>query len=184
MRKRIVPFVVALLLVTASCSSSDPTASDEYAALEQELVQSEAQLAEVTAERDELIVEAETAAAAPEATVASAIPDDVAALTEAFGDAINSGGGAVTELYTEEGFHLYNSKTIVHDDIASFLELPSGDGEWITEPYLLVDEGNGRYLVARGTYAGTGAPGSVTFVIVRDADGGLKIAETAWIFGG
>ena len=176
MRRRFVPFVVALLLVTAGCSSNDPTASDEYAELEQELAQSEAQLAEVTAERDALVAEAETAI--------GAVPDDVAALTEAFGDAVNSGGGAVTELYTAEGSHLYNSQRIAHDDIASFLELPSGDGEWITEPYLLVDEGNGKYLVARGTYAGTGAPGSVTFVIVRDADGGLKIAETAWIYGG
>lgn len=184
MRRRFVPFVVALLLVIVGCSSSDPSASDEYAALEQRLVQSEAQLAEVTTERDALIAEAEATAAVTDETAIGAIPDDVAALTEAFGDAVNSGGGAVTELYTPKGFHLYNSQTIAHDDIASFLEQPSGDGEWITEPYLLTDEGNGRYVVARGTYSGTGAPGSVTFVIVRDADGGLKIAETAWVYGG
>jgi hypothetical protein len=52
---------VALVLLVVGCSSSDPTASDEYAALEQELVQTnqelaqaETQLAEVTAERDAL----------------------------------------------------------------------------------------------------------------------------------
>jgi hypothetical protein len=68
MMNRIVVFGVALLLLVAGCSSSDPTASDEYAALEQklaqtnqeliqtnqELAQAEAQLAEVSAERDEL----------------------------------------------------------------------------------------------------------------------------------
>lgn len=60
MRMRVVPFTVALLLlVTAGCSSSDPTASDEYAALDQELaqtsqalVEAEAQLTAVTAERE------------------------------------------------------------------------------------------------------------------------------------
>ncbi len=62
MKKRVVPFTVALLLlVMAGCSSSDPTASDEYAALEQELTQAnnetaqiEDQLVEITAERDAL----------------------------------------------------------------------------------------------------------------------------------
>jgi len=184
MRKRIVPFVVALLLVMAGCSSSDPTASDEYAALEQELARSEAQLAEVTAERDALVAEAETAAAVPEETVTGTVPDDVAALTEAWGDAISTGGGAVTALYTSDGFHLSSSQRIAHDDIAAHLEEPSAEGEWLTEPYLLIDDVNGRYVVARGTYAAGQYPGSVTFVIVRAADGGLEIAETAFVYAG
>ena len=57
MRKRAIPFAVALLLVMVGCSSSDPTASDEYTALEQELAvanqeitELESQLAEITAE--------------------------------------------------------------------------------------------------------------------------------------
>jgi len=183
-RKRIVPFAMALLLVVAACSSSDPAASDEYAALEQELAQSEAQLTEVTAERDALVAEAETAAAAADEIEAAAAPDDVAALTVAWGEAINTGGGAVTELYASDGFHLFNSQQIAHDDIAAHLEQPTAHGKWLTEPYLLVDEGDGRYVVARGTHAAGTFPGSVTFVIVREADGGLKIAETAWVFGG
>ena len=63
MRKRVVPFTMALLLlVMAGCSSSDPTASDEYTAIEQELAQTsqslvdtEAQLTAVTTERDALV---------------------------------------------------------------------------------------------------------------------------------
>lgn len=184
MRKRVIPFVVALLLVMAGCSSSDPTTSDEYAALEQELALSEAQLADVTAERDALAAEAEAAAAASDETATGAVPDDVAALTKAWGDAINSGGGAVKALYTPDGFHLYNSQRIAHDDIAAHLEEPGPRGEWLTEPYLLIDDVNGRYVVARGTYAAGQYPGSITFVIVRAADGGLEIAETAWVYAG
>ena len=58
--------VVVFSLVMWGCSSSDPTASDEYAALEEELTQSEARLAEITAEMavfiDEAYVAAEAAA--------------------------------------------------------------------------------------------------------------------------
>ncbi len=184
MRKRIVPFVVVLLLLVAGCSSSDPATSDEYAALEQELAQSEAQVAEVTAERDALVAEAEAAATASEDGMATAVPDDVAALTVAWGDAVGSGDGAVTALYTESGFHLYNTTKIDHDNIAAHLEGPTTDGEWVTEPYLLIDEGDGRYIVARGVYGAGVHPGSVTFLIVREADGELKIAETAFVYGG
>jgi hypothetical protein len=54
--------MIAVAVLVAGCSSSDPTGSDEYAALEQELAQTngelaqaETQLAEVTAERDTFI---------------------------------------------------------------------------------------------------------------------------------
>jgi hypothetical protein len=183
MAKRIVPFVVALLLVAAGCSSSDPTTSDEYAALEQELAQSEAQLAEVTAERDALEEQAEAASAVAQEAKGAAVPDDVAALTDAWGDAINAGGGAVTELYSTGGFHLFGGKRVAHDEIAAHLA-PSKGGVWITDPYLLVDEGNGRYVVARGTHAAGAFPGSITFVIKEASDGELAIAETAWVSAG
>jgi hypothetical protein len=65
----LLPVVVVLSLVMSGCSSSDPTASDEYAALEQELAQTnqelaqaETQLAEVTAERDARATQATTTA--------------------------------------------------------------------------------------------------------------------------
>ena len=63
----LLPVVVVLSLVMSGCSSSDPTASDEYAALEQELAQTsqelaqaETQLAEFDAERDALATQAAT----------------------------------------------------------------------------------------------------------------------------
>ncbi len=184
MRKRIVPFAVALLLlVVAGCASSDPTTSDEYAALEQELVQSEAQLAEVVAERDVLAAEAEAAAAVLQEADAAGVPDDVAALTDAWGDAINAGEGAVAELYTMGGHHRYEDQRLASDELAAHLEA-SGKGVWVSDPYLLVDEGDGRYVVARGAHAGGTYPGSLTFVIVTTSDGELEIAETAFVYAG
>ena len=170
-----VPFAVALLLVVAGCSSSDPTKSDEYASLEQAL-------ADVTAERDLLVGQAEAAAPVQQEGNSAAIPEDVAALTDTWGEAINAGGGAVTELYTTGGFHAYGSTIYAHDEIAAHLEAPSTEGKWVGDPYLLVDDGNGRYVVARGTYAAGLYPGSITFVVGRAADGELEIAETAWVY--
>jgi hypothetical protein len=78
MMNRIVIFGVALLLLVAGCSSSDPTASDEYAALEQELAQTnqelaqaETQLTEVAAERDELAYQVSASANRSEKTTAT-----------------------------------------------------------------------------------------------------------------
>lgn len=166
---------MTLLLMVAGCSSSDPTKSDEYASLEQEL-------ADVTTERDLLVEQAEAAAPVLQGGNSLSVPEDVAALTDTWGEAIDAGGGAVTELYTIGGFHLYGSTTYARDQIAAFLEAPSTEGVWVTDPYLLIDDGNGRYVVARGTYSAGSNPGSITFVIVKKPDGELKIAETAWVY--
>lgn len=71
MMNRIVFVGVALLLLVAGCSSSDPTSSDEYAALEQEFAQAETQLAEVAAERDELAHQVSALASRSEMTWAT-----------------------------------------------------------------------------------------------------------------
>ena len=170
MRTRIVPFLVALALVMAGCSSSDPTTSNEYAELEQELAQSETQLTQVTAERNALAEEA------------AAVPDEVAALTTAWGEAINRDDGSVTDLYQMGGYHLYGAMPIPRDDIASHLEAGTVPGEWLTEPYLLVDEGDGRYVVARGSRVESAYEGSITFSISRSSDGELEIIKTAWFY--
>jgi len=170
MRTRIVPFLAALALVMAGCSSSDPTTSNEYAELEQELAQSETQLTQVTAERNALAEEA------------AAVPDEVAALTTAWGEAINRDDGSVTDLYQMGGYHLYGAMPIPRDDIASHLEAGTVPGEWLTEPYLLVDEGDGRYVVARGSRVESAYEGSITFSIARSSDGELEIIKTAWFY--
>ena len=179
MRTRIVLFLVALALVMAGCSSSDPTTSNEYAELEQELAQSETQLTQVAAERSAL---AEEAAAVPAANTPSVVPAEVAALTTAWGEAVNRDDGSVTDLYRLGGYHLYGAKSIPLDDIASHLEAGTRPGEWLTEPYLLVDEGDGRYVVARGARAESAYEGSITFSIARSSDGELEIVKTAWFY--
>lgn len=69
MRKKVTSIAVALLLVVAGCSSSDPTSSDKYAALEQELAQTKAQLeiAQVEAQLERVTAERDALAAANEA---------------------------------------------------------------------------------------------------------------------
>ncbi|MEA3511656.1 MAG: hypothetical protein U9R51_09495 [Actinomycetota bacterium] len=66
MRERIVSIAFALLLLVAGCSSSDPTTSAEYAALEKELAQAEArlELAQVEAQLVQVIAERDALAAA------------------------------------------------------------------------------------------------------------------------
>lgn len=96
MRNRVLPFIAALLLLVAGCSSSDPTASDEYVALEQELaqtnqalVETETQLAEVTSERDELVADAvDSARVDLPAGAAEALDNYTEAVLAADGDAM------------------------------------------------------------------------------------------------
>ena len=176
MRTRIILFLVALALVMAGCSSSDPTESNEYAELEQELAQSETQLTQVAAERNAL---AEEVAAVPAAITPNTVPGEIAALTTAWGEAINRDDGSVTDLYRNGGYHLYGARRIPLDNIASHLEAGTA-GEWLTEPYLLVDEGDGRYVVARGARVNSAYEGSITFSIARSSDGELEIVKTAW----
>lgn len=86
MKRTIVASIAVFALLVAGCSSSSPTESEEYQALEQdladanqqlaeatqELVQAETQLAEVAAERDVLIADASAGAARSEKSVANA----------------------------------------------------------------------------------------------------------------
>jgi len=71
MKRTIVASIAVLVLAVAGCSSSNPIESEGYQALEQELAQAEAQLAEVVAERDTLIVGASAGAARYEKSVAN-----------------------------------------------------------------------------------------------------------------
>lgn len=107
MRKRVVSAAIALVLVMGGCSSNDPTTSDEYAALEQELVQANEDLAEAetlladsAAEHDAVVALSETIAeveanetAATEAFLTKDLDalmdtytDDVVFVDQTFGD--------------------------------------------------------------------------------------------------
>jgi hypothetical protein len=185
MYKRIVPFTLALLLI-AGCSSSDPTASDDYAALEQELAQTEAQLNEIVAERDALIEEFTATAIAFDATAAMVAPDRVAAVIDDWYEALDRGDDSVLDLYVPQGYHLYGDKRIEYDEIVSHLTGGSIEHVWITEPLLITDEGDGRYVAVRGmrnTMPGAWENATaISFEIVTTPDGALKLVQTAWFY--
>ena len=96
MRKRVVSAAIALVLVMGGCSSSDPTTSDEYAALEQELAQANEDLAEAevlltdaAAEHDAVVALNETIAAVEAnetANIEAFLSKDLDALMDTFTD--------------------------------------------------------------------------------------------------
>jgi hypothetical protein len=183
--KRFTPIAVALLVLAAGCSSSDPTASDEYAAVEQELTQTEAELAEVTAERDAFAVEVVADAAVLEEAIAAVAPEKLAALVDDWHEANSRGDGSVLDLYVPEGYHLYGATRIEYEDIPSHLSSGTYEHEWITGPMVITDEGDGRYVVVRGmriANSGGSNASAVLFEIVRTVDDELLLAQTSWFY--
>jgi hypothetical protein len=75
---------------------------------------------------------------------------------------------------------IYGAEVIPYDDLASHLAEATVPGEWLTDPFLLIDEDDNRYVVARGARSNGKYDGSVTFLISRSSDDELKIAKTAW----
>lgn len=96
MRKRVVSIAIALVLVMGGCSSIDPTTSDEYAALEQELAQANQNLAEAevllanaAAEHEAAVAMRETIAeveANETAKIEAWMAKDIDAMTNTFTD--------------------------------------------------------------------------------------------------
>ncbi len=116
---------------------------------------------------------------------AGEVPDDVAALIDDWGNAVDSDDGSVTALYrTGVGYHLYNTEVIPYDDLASHLEGGTVPGEWLTDPLLLIDKDDNRYVVARGARANGQHDGSLTFLISRSSDDELEIVKSAWFYAG
>jgi len=187
MKNRIIPLAIAILLVViAGCSSSDPTASDKYAALEQELAKTETELAGVTAELDAQVTETATAEAAAEESSDAPAPDEIATLIDDWYAALDRGDDSVLELYVPEGYHLYGDTRFEYDEIPGHLSGGDIEHVWITEPMLITDEGNGRYVAVRGmrnTNPGVWSNASaVMFEIVTTADDELRLVQTAWFY--
>jgi hypothetical protein len=183
--KRIVLFAMALLLLMAGCSSSNPTASDEYEALEQELAQTEAELTEVTTERDALAGQAETAAASSSQAGAVVAPEELAALIDNWYAANERADGSVLDLYLPEGYHGYGDQRIEYDEIPGHLSGGNIEHDWITEPLLIAEDEDGRYVVVRGmriTSPNWSNASALLFEIVTTADDELRLVQTAWFY--
>ncbi len=114
---------------------------------------------------------------------AGEVPDDVAALIDDWGNAVDSDDGSVTALYeTGVGYHLYNTEVIPYDDLASHLAGATEPGERLTDPVLLIDKDDNRYVVAFGVPVDGQYDGSLTFLISRSSDDELKIVKSAWFY--
>jgi len=115
-----------------------------------------------------------------------AAPDDIAALVVDWGDAVNRSDGSVIELYQSNGYHVYGDQRIEHDELVAHLEVPGWTGEMITDPLLVVNEEDRRYVVVCGARnngpSGFSAESAINFEIVRTADDELKIVHTAWLY--
>ena len=181
MKRTIVASVAVSVLLVVGCASSDPAASEEYQALEQELTETEQQLAateqqlgEVTAERDSLTPEGGSLDVGQ-----GPVPDEVAALVDQCKQATET---SMVDLYTPTGFHLYGTQKYTGDDIGAHLVNPAVGHEALT-PLLLVADDESRYVVTQGfenTIGGGKYRSDLSWEIVTDSDGALKIAQSAW----
>lgn len=187
--KQILTAMLVASTVIVACSS-DPTTSVEYEALAKdldatkaELVARDAALASTEAELAAALEEVEEAASTDDP--ATDIPAGVEALMDEWWAANERADGSVADLYRIGGYHVYGAQRIGLDDLASHLNTPGYSAEWITEPYLLANEPEGRYVVVRGirTTSGSSSYASVlTFEIMTMPDGDLKIAQTDFVY--
>jgi len=183
MRWKIALGSVLVMVVALSACASDPTASDEYLALEEELVAAEQQLSDTAANLAEALASLDEATAESGATME--IPAEVVALIDEWWAANDRGDGSVVDLYMPSGYHLYGDEKIALDDLASHLNAPGYTAEWITEPYLMAAEPEGRYVVTRGIRTSSGGISwatALTFEIMAMPDGELKIAQTDFTY--
>lgn len=133
------------------------------AALEQQLAFTESEL---TAARD--------------TETGEAIAVEVLAVLDQWWAANDRADGSVVDLYTATGYHLYGDKKVSGDELVTHFS-GAVNPEWITKPYLVAAEPEGRYVVTRGLRGGASAS-ALSFEILTGATGELKIAQTAWLY--
>ena len=116
-----------------------------------------------------------------------AAPEGLATLIDDWYAANDRGDGSVLDLYVAEGYHLYGDQRFEYDEIVNHLS--GGDmeieHEWITEPLLIAEDDDGRYVVVRGmrTRNPVGSNASaLLFEIVTTPEGDLRIVQTAWFY--
>lgn len=115
-----------------------------------------------------------------------AAPDEVEALIDDWYAANDRGDGSVLDLYVPEGYHLYGDTRYSYDEIPSHLGGDSNiEHEWLTDPVLLTEEDDGRYVVARAmriTSPGWSNASALLFEVVTTPSGELRIVHTSWFY--
>jgi hypothetical protein len=128
----------------------------------------------------------DTADADDEAS-ATAAPAELAALVDDWYAANDRGDGSVLDLYVPEGYHLYGDQRFEYDEIVNHLSGGSTEieHEWITEPLLIAEDDDGRYVIVRGmriTSSTWSNASALLFEIVTTPEGELRIVQTAWFY--
>jgi hypothetical protein len=183
MRWKTVLGSMLVMVVALSACASDPTASDEYVALEEELVATEQQLSDTATDLAAALASLDEATAESGATME--VPAKVVALIDEWWAANERGDGSVADLYRPSGYHLYGDEKIALEDLAGHFNTPGYKAEWITEPYLIANQPEGRYVVTRGVRTATGGrswDSVFTFEILTMPGGELKIAQTDFMY--
>jgi hypothetical protein len=112
-------------------------------------------------------------------------PEELAALIDDWYAALDRGDDSVLDLYLPVGYHLYGDKRIEYDEIPAHLSGGSIEHEWITEPLLIAEDADGRYVVVRGMRISSPVWSNATalmFEIVTTADDELRFVQTALFY--
>ena len=180
MKRTIVASIAVVVLIAAGCSTG-ATDTDEYIALEMELIESRVQLAEITAERDDLAL-ANSTESGVNSTEA---PPELVALIDDWEAALNQGDDSVLDLYLPKGYHLYGDQRFEYDQIVDHLTSGDVEQEWLTEPLLVAEDSDGRNVVVRGlrnTSPIWSNASALLFEIVTRPGDELRIVHTAWFY--
>lgn len=179
---------VALLMILAAGCSTDPTTTAEYQTLQQELATAESSLAAAEANlsaAEQELANLPTVAdeADPEPTTSA--PPELAALVDDWYAALEQGDGSVLDLYVAEGYHLYGDTRFEYDQIVGHLSAAGIKHEWITEPMLVAEDADGRYVVVRGmriTSPIWSNASAFLFEVVTTPEGDLRLVQTALFY--
>ena len=182
MCRRLGPILpVALLMILAAGCSTDPTTTAEYQTLQQELKTAEANLSAVEQELASLSTVADEA----DTESTTSAPPELAGLVDDWYAALEQGDDSVLDLYVAEGYHLYGDTRFEYDEIVGHLSGGGVEHEWITEPMLVAEDADGRYVVVRGmrnTSPIWSNASAVLFEVVTTPEGDLRLVQTAWFY--
>lgn len=194
MKRTIVASISVFALLVAGCSSSSPTESEEYQALEQELVAAEQQLAE--ANQELVQAEAQVAAVTAEldaAQVTATAAQDVTLPAEAV--AVLVGVNAALVAHDTEEMRTYLTDDYTFQSYGDVSEVDAYM-KWIDTYYesmgfqleatgpIVVTGGDDTYIVAEpGLSTWTGNPGVHGFSIITltHEDGTWLVGQTRWV---
>lgn len=187
MKRTIVASIAVVAVVVAGCSSSVPTASDEYQALEEEHVIVEGQLAEAQqqlSDAAEEIAALHTAAWDTE-EVPNQVPEEVVAVIDAYTRAVNTYDTTAMSAVLADDF-TFQSYGDINDDYVSYVDMhyeslgfkyhPTGDPVGVRSGNVFIVAEPGKVV-----WNGNNGLGGFNVNTLVNVDGEWKLQQTRWI---